>query len=158
MQIRQATKQDAEIISKLNADVQQIHADAYPHLFKQPSTDSFPPATACEILSKPDNHIFIGEVGGAAIGYIYAQILNLPENPFRYATRQIYIHHISISPVYQKHGYGEKFVEAVKDLAKERGITNIGLDVWSFNTNATRFFEKQGFTIYNQRMRLHTDL
>ena len=38
--IRQASDVDAAIIARLNRDVQQPHAEAYPWMFKHPDTGS----------------------------------------------------------------------------------------------------------------------
>jgi hypothetical protein len=51
MEVRLATLNDAEIISALNAEVQTVHAEALPHLFKATSPEAFPaivcPPIAC---------------------------------------------------------------------------------------------------------------
>src|SRR3989442_9170277 len=44
--VRRATVADVATISALNADVQAVHAAALPWLFKTPSAETFPPATA----------------------------------------------------------------------------------------------------------------
>ncbi len=152
MQIRLANANDAEIISSLNADVQKIHATALPHLFKPPSKDVFPPSAVIELLANSNNYIYIGQLDGKDIGYIYAEIRNLPETPFRYAMDMIYIHHISLHPQYQHKGFGEILIEAIKALAREKELSLIALDVWSFNIEAHAFFAKQGFTNFNDRM------
>ncbi len=152
MQVRLATIDDAGAISQLNADVQRLHADALPRHFKPPSDDTFPVSAVIELLNDPDNYFFIGQLDGEAIGYIYAQVRYVPETTFRYALTQIYIHHISIQPRHQHRGYGEQLMQAVKDLAQDKGITTIALDVWSFNTAARAFFARQGFTVFNEWM------
>ncbi|MEM7131447.1 MAG: GNAT family N-acetyltransferase [Chloroflexota bacterium] len=155
MDVRQATIADAEILSALNADVQKLHADAHPQLFKQPSDQTFPPSAALDVLNDPNAYIYIGKVKGEAVGYIYAEIRTSPENDFRYEMRRVSIHDISIKPDHQKKGYGERLIQSVKMLAQKHDITMVILDVWSFNTNARSFFAEQGFTAFNERMWLH---
>ena len=101
MQVRLATLNDAEFISLLNADVQKLHADALPRLFKPPSNETFPASSVIELLNDPNNYFFIGQIDGEAIGYVYAEIRSVPETTLRYAMTQVYIHHISISPRHQ---------------------------------------------------------
>ncbi len=157
MKIRLATPNDAEIISTLNANVQRIHAAALPYLFKPPSSDVFPPSQILEWLADPNTFIFLGELDGQAIGYIYAEIWDQLETSWRYAARSLYIHHITIKPEYQSMGFGTKLMDAVKNLAREKGISTIALDVWSFNAKAHAFFASQGFSNYNERMWLKID-
>ena len=152
MQIRLATLDDAEIISTLNMDVQRIHAEALPHLFKPPSKETFPSLLIREWLANPNIYIYIGYLDGQAIGYIYAEARYQPETSWRYELDSVYIHHISLKPEYQAKGYGGKLIEAVKGLANEKGISLIALDVWSFNTRAKTFFQKQGFVNYKEQM------
>ncbi len=152
MQIRLATQEDAEIISALNMDVQKIHAEALPHLFKPPTQDAFPPTQIREWLETPGHYIYLGYLEGQAIGYIYAEVRQQPETSWRYALESIYIHHICLKAEYQTKGHGAELMEAVKVLAQEKGIKTLALDVWSFNIKAKAFFHKQGFVIYNERM------
>lgn len=151
MQIRRATTKDAELLSTLNDDVQKLHANALPHFFKQPAAETFIPSVI-ELLNTPDNYFYIGEDKGEAIGYVYAQIQELAENPFRYARQQVIVHHISIRPNHQKEGYGKQLLQAAKTLAQENNISTVILNVWSFNQNARSFFERQGFEVFNERM------
>ncbi len=152
MKIRRATHQDAHTLSDLNKDVQKLHADAYPQLFKPVASNPFPPAFFEELLAQPEHVFFIAEEDGDPIGYIYVEIRHSPETSYRFAMETILIHHISIQPEHRHKGYGEKLMEAAMSLAREKNIQLVTLDVWSFNTGAQAFFARQGFSIYNQRM------
>jgi ribosomal protein S18 acetylase RimI-like enzyme len=155
MDIRLATPQDAEIISALNAEVQKIHADVLPHLFKPPSQETFPASLVRQLLADPTTYIFIAYSNGTPVGYIYTQIIRRAESSLRYALDRIYIHHISVDQAYQRHGVGQELLQTVVRLAREHGISTLALDVWSFNTQAQAFFASQGFTVYNENMWLH---
>lgn len=152
MQIRKATTADAATLSALNADVQRVHAQALPHLFKQPEDSTFALPFMQEALSDPLNHFFIANHQGEDTGYVYARIVTRPENPFMYAWQYIYIEQISVKPAYQKLGGGRRLIAAVSALAREQGIATIALDTWAFNAQAISFFKKQGFVTFNQRM------
>ncbi len=159
LQIRLATQEDAETISVLNMDVQRIHAEAFPHIFKPPSIEAFPAWMIREWLANPDNFIYLGYLEGQAIGYVFAEVRRQLETSSKYALDSVYIHQMSLKPEYQSRGYGSKLMEAVKHLAKEKGISTIALDVWTFNTQARAFYQKLGFVNYNERMWLElTDL
>lgn len=152
VEVRLATPDDANAISALNDDVQRLHVDALPHLFKPPSADGFPPSMVLELLADPNHYFLLGRVDGEAAGYIYVEHRIQPETPSRYAMDSVYIHHISVSPPYQARGLESALMMAVKELAEARGIRTIALDVWSFNANARSFFERHGFVDYNERM------
>jgi ribosomal protein S18 acetylase RimI-like enzyme len=150
--IREATAADAACISRLNIDVQKLHADALPHLFKQPSATTFPPAAVVELMAEPHNIFFLAEVDGAAVGYVWVEIRRRPEDAAQFARNSVLIHHISVTPAHQGHGHGDRLMVAVKALAKAGDITTVVLDTWSFNTEAHRFFERQGCSIFNYRL------
>ena len=151
-QIRRATEQDAQTISLLNADVHQLHAAALPQWFKQPSSETFPEAKVQALLAEPKNFFFIASEAGEAVGYLFAEVVERPEDSMRQRRDWVYIHQISVKPAYQQHGHGERLIAAAKALAQERGIPTVALDVWAFNDKAHTFFERQGFSVFNYRM------
>ena len=152
MDVRLATLNDAEIISALNAEVQTVHAEALPHLFKPASPETFPASFVRQLLADPDTRIFLGSLDDEPVGYLYAQIIKRPETALRYAWEHLHIHHLSVHRTQHRRGCGRALIQAVIQFAKEHGITAITLDVWSFNTPARSFFTTQGFTVYNENM------
>jgi len=152
MDVRLATPHDAELISALNAEVQTVHAEALPHLFKPASPETFPASFVRQLLTDSDTCIFIGSLHGAPVGYLYAQIIKRPETALRHAWERLHIHHISVHRTQQRRGWGHALIQAVVQFAKAQGITTMTLDVWSFNTQARSFFATQGFTVYNENM------
>ncbi|MBI1278502.1 MAG: GNAT family N-acetyltransferase [Anaerolineaceae bacterium] len=153
--IRRATLEDAEILATLNRDVQQIHADAYPNFFKQPT--NFADIAADfknRVLTDVDGFVLIIEADGQAAGYIYAKVVSRPENAYVYAQKYMLVDNISISPQYQNKGYGKMLMQAVWDTAVTRGIHRILLDTYEFNSNAQQFYAKMGF----ERMKIQMAL
>lgn len=145
IRIRRATKDDAPILSSLNADVQRLHAEARPDLFKRPENDAFAVDHFLEILSNESVYVFIASVGELDAGYISAQIIRQPENPFMFEAECLYIDHVSVRPEQRRKGIASRLMDEVERLARERGIRNLVLDAWAFNADARRFFESKGF-------------
>ena len=79
LEIRATTPEDAGTISALNADVQQIHADAHPRRFKPPGPHAFTEKDAKDLLSNPGYFGFLALDAGAPIGYLVAEIVRRPE-------------------------------------------------------------------------------
>jgi diamine N-acetyltransferase len=153
IEIRRAKLEDAATLSALNVDVQRLHADAMPHLFKQPASDDFALQFMREQLAdEAHNYFFIIEQNREAIGYIFVRIFERPENPFMFAYRRLLIDQISVKPAYQGKGAGKLLIQAVRDLALDLGIDTIALDTWEFNREAQAFFHSQGFVEFNRRM------
>lgn len=153
--IRQATLADVELLATLNRDVQQIHAGAYPKLFKQPT--NFAEIAADfknRVLTDVDGFVLIIEADGQAVGYIYAKVVSRPENAYVYAQKYMLVDNISISPQYQDKGYGKMLMQAVCDVATAQGIGRVLLDTYEFNSNAQQFYAKMGF----ERMKIQMAL
>jgi ribosomal protein S18 acetylase RimI-like enzyme len=149
--IRRAAEHDANVLSALNAEVQDIHAAAMPWLFKPPGPHTFPPEAAADLLTRPENIIFIAEIDSAAAGYAYAEIIRRPETSFYYAHDLVYLHHIGVTPAYRRHGLGGALMDAVREAATDAGIELVSLDVWTFNEAARAFFRRRGFAPFNER-------
>ena len=152
MQIRKATLADAHTLAALNVDVQKIHADAIPHIFKQPESDSFAVQFMQERLEDPANLFLIANLDSQDIGYLFARIVDRPENPFMHAWKYIYIDQISVKPRCQGLGCGRALFQHLRQVTTELGIETILLDTWLFNIQAQAFFKKQGFATFNYRM------
>ena len=157
MEIRLASIKDGQILAELNRDVQQIHAEAWPSHFREPTNQLEVAEWFKKLLTKPQNQIFIGESAGEAVGYLYCEIVRQPGNPFNHPREFVYIHQISVKPVFWGQGYGRSLMGAATRLAKSEGVNQVLLDTWSFNTTAKAFFEIQGFIVFNERMHLQLD-
>jgi ribosomal protein S18 acetylase RimI-like enzyme len=152
IEIRRASAADAALVSTLNTDVQAIHAEALPWRFKPPGPESFPPAAAVELLAKPETIVFIATVDLFPAGYAYAEVMRLPETPFRHAYDVVHVHHISVRPQYRRKGVGDALLAAMRSAGNALGIGLLTLDVWTFNDGARAFFRRQGFTSYIERL------
>ncbi len=154
MNIRRASIDDAELIARLNEPVQRMHAEARPDFFKPYTLDDDLITFYIDLLIAPENHIFIGEVDGQAVGYVYAKLNRRPESPFTFAIDEIVIDQISVNDDQRGKGCGEKLMQAVYDLAKAEHIQRVMLMVWDFNSHAIGFYKKLGFRVYSERMEL----
>lgn len=155
--IRQATVEDAPIISLLNVDVHQLHVAALPKIYKPVSDQTFPAATIVELLSKPHCRFYIASEDGVDVGYIYLEAMELPESGLRYARRWVYVHQIAVKPAYQKHGHGQRLLACAKQFAQAQGLATVVLDSIAANTKAHHFFAQQGFVPQGIRMSLEVD-
>ena len=152
MEIRRATREDAESLSALNVEVQMLHALAQPGIFKVPEGDTFAVQFMQERLEQPGHYFFIAGLEGVDIGYVYARLVDRPENPYTYAWKNLYIDQICVREDYRRIGCGERLMAAVSALAREMGIDTILLDTWEFNQAALSFFKKQGLETFNERL------
>lgn len=151
IKIRNAQSADTVHISQMNAQIQQLHADAYPRIFKPASPETFPPDTILDLMGKQENRFFVAVINDELIGYLYAEISHLDENPFLFAFNRLYIHQIGVRPEFQGLGCGKLLMNAAKALAEQENMQMIMLDTWGFNEKAQEFFSSLGYEAFNFR-------
>lgn len=154
MFIRQATRDDATLLSQLNDHVQVHHAQAWPSLFRWPTDSKELLAYFEELITLPENKVFLVIDDQEACGYLYCELAHRAQTPFNPARAFLYIHHLVIKEPYRSQGYGQQLLQQAIDLASQEGIGQILLDVWTFNHQARLFFEHRGFRVFNERMYL----
>jgi diamine N-acetyltransferase len=150
--IRRASNRDIGILSALNADVQAIHAEALPWLFKPAEPTMFARACIADLLDRPEKLVLIAEADGTGAGYAYAEIIRRDETAFHYANDMVYLHHIGVRPDFRRTGVGTALIGAVRGAAKDNDIATVALDMWAFNAAARAFFQRHGFVTASERM------
>ncbi len=151
MNIRQATPADSLLLSGLCRDVQSLHAEHHPDIFKIPQSDDFAVAFFDEILVDPMARIFILEKNGQALGYVLCKLMERPEGPFTFTLRYLQIDQISVRPEARGQGVGAALIKQAERFANELDVQRIQLDSWDFNIRAHAFFERLGFKKFHFR-------
>lgn len=136
--------QDASLLASLNRQVQNLHHQWYPHLFK-PFHEAQVSAFFSEMLQKQDVWAFVARVEKEVIGFSVVIQKNYPESPFKYAYSSLYLDQIGVLPHHQLSGVGKMLIKHMEDFAHEKGILQLETDHWSSNQNAAHFFKSQGF-------------
>ena len=157
MAIRRAMAEDAELLCRLNAPVQEIHVDARPDFFKPHAFATAMIENYQARLTDENTYVFIGEVDREPIGYVVAQLVERPENSYTFPVRFALIDQMSVNPEHRSSGYGEQLMQQVFKLAKAQGINTVLLTVWAFNSRAIAFYERQGFMVRDMRMEAHLE-
>jgi len=145
MNVRKAALEDALPLSSMCMDVQQLHVDHHPEFFKALKSVDFAEAFFREMLEKETAFIYIAEDDGDALGYVFCNLVDKPENPFTFARYYLMIEQISVRPNVQRQGVGKALMHQVGTTARELGVSRVHLGTWDFNTDAHGFFEKIGY-------------
>jgi len=156
VRIRPATNDDLDIIVALNAFVQSQHAEALPDLFKPP-IDTGQTVDAFRAILENSASVVLMAEDEEPIGCLYAEIQNRPASWVRLESQVFYIQHMVVSPKHRRRGVGTALLSSALSMARSRGIKRIELDVWSFNSEARRFWSKQGFEALREKMQRYVD-
>ena len=144
MKIKQATVEDAVIISELCSEIQGLHIKLQPLIFREPSQQELIDIFR-ERISDPDYIAFLAFDGEKALGYIVLHILRKPENVFSYSRNILEIDHIHIIEKYRRQGICKKLFSKALEVARSFDIENIQLGVWAQNDHAISAFNALGF-------------
>ena len=150
--VRPAGPEDFEAVAALNREVQQLHANRHPELFKPPSDQTLPRPLFEEWLAQPDELVLVAVDGTRVEGYAQANVVAPDETPYRVARRVLYVNQICVARAATRRGHGRRLIEAAAEHARGLGISRLELDTWAFNAQARCFFEAEGFVDVNIRM------
>ena len=124
------------------ADVSDRHIDQIAAL----ETDCFScPWTSAQLRSqiKDEHHEFIAAVdeNDSVLGYV----------GMTYILDEGYISNVAVAPAMRRRGVADALILALTEIARERGLSFVTLEVRQSNEAAIRLYEKHGFTEVGRR-------
>lgn len=108
-----------------------------------------------QMLSDPQTDVVVVEAGGQVVASGYSRIQ--VSKPYLKHSHHAYFGMMYVRPEYRGKGLNAVVLEELVSLAKERGITEVYLEVYSQNQSAIRAYEKFGFENYMVQMRLNLE-
>jgi diamine N-acetyltransferase len=151
--VRVAVMEDADAIASLTAEVQQLHNEALPDIFKTPSDRLFSREKLATLLHDPSSTVAVAESNGDVVGHAYGVIMQRAENDFKVANRYMYIQQIGVRKDFRRQGVGRALIAFIEGRAVASAVIGLQLDYWAFNTRARSFFESCGFSPSQVMMR-----
>src|SRR5262245_28903348 len=112
--IRAAVIEDADAIASLTAEVQQLHNEALPDVFKTPSDKLFSRERLATLLRDPNSTVAVAESNGEVIGHVYGVIMQRAENEFKVAAKYMYIQQIGVRKDFRRQGVGRALVAFIE--------------------------------------------
>ena len=151
--VRRAEKRDIPAIMELLKQVNRVHYEGRPDLFR-PAT-KYTEEELAAILDNDLTPVFVFEdSGGQILGHGFC-VLQRPEN-----TRllndilTLYIDDICVDEAARGRRVGKTIFDRILDYARERGCYNVTLNVWACNPGAMAFYEKLGLKPYKTGMEM----
>jgi len=105
-----------------------------------------------EKIELSDSEVIVATHEGMIVGSSYISIRTA--NPYLDHTHFGYLGFMFVKPKYRGKGVNSMIIEALKSWAKDRGITELRLDVYAENDSALKAYEKVGFKPLTTLMRL----
>jgi len=145
MQIRRATPEDAEAMSRIATDT---FVETFGHLYPPEDLAYFllayySPAAQRENLQDPSSAMWLLERNGVAVGHVYAGPCGLPHAEASVEDGEI--KRLYVLRETHNERWGTRLLETALDWLQRDGPRTLWVGVWSENVGAQRFYARHGF-------------
>ena len=142
--IRRAINEDILGIMKLLVQVDMVHHNGRPDIFKGPAT-KYDEEQLKEIIKDDTKPIFVYvDEKGSVLGHAFCIFMQTKEHRILTDIKTLYIDDICVDENARGQHVGTKLFEYVSEFAKENEFYNITLNVWECNPTALEFYKKMG--------------
>lgn len=141
--VRRANKNDISRILELLVQVDMVHHNGRPDIFKGPTT-KYTASELEDILQNDKTPVFVCVENDKVVGHmfcVYKQELN---DSVLTDIKTLYIDDICVDENARGNGVGKELFKYIKAYAESEGFYNITLNVWSCNPGAMKFYETMG--------------
>lgn len=150
--IRHATAHDLEGLNRLLHQVQNVHADGRPDLFRH-GGKKYTDDALRDILANPETPVFVAvNAAEDVLGYAFCAEECIAESTSRQPIRDFYLDDLCIEETCRGTGLGKQLYAFVRKYAKAQGFDRITLHVWSCNPRAEGFYRHLGMQPYYTAM------
>ena len=144
MAIRRAEREDIPRLLDLLTQVDMVHHNGRPDLFKGPST-KYTGEELEALLRDEKRPVFVWTDGKDQVqGYAFCVHQQHVEDHVLTDIRTLYIDDLCVDENARGQGIGRELYEHVLAYAREKGYYNVTLNVWAFNESALRFYQNCG--------------
>ena len=148
--IRKANNADIQRIIELLHQVNMVHFEKRPDLFK-PHTTKYNEQEVGVMLTDEMTPIFVYD-DGTVQGYAFCQIHEVKDNILLQDIKTLYIDDICVDEAARGRHIGKALFEFVRDYARSIGCYNITLNVWEGNDAALCFYRNMGMGVQKTTM------
>ena len=144
--IRRAEEKDLQKVDELLFQVNKVHSDARPDLFK-PGAKKYTDAELKEIFQNDKTPVFVACINGEGVGYAFCIFKQFVNDNNLTDIKTLYIDDLCVDENVRGRHIGTALYEYVLSYAKQNGFYNVTLNVWADNPGAVKFYEKIGLRV-----------
>ncbi len=140
--IRCAESSDYDSVESIMKQVQQLHVDWRPDIYKPAD-----PVYSREYFEKliSENRLLVAEQEGTVVGLLSFMYRHVESD--KQVTRDvIFVDDLAVKEEYRGRGIGTQLLQVVKDKIKKEHLDGLELQVNARNTAARKMYEQLGFT------------
>ena len=152
--IRKANKNDIPGVISLLFQVNAVHHEIRPDLFKG-NTVKYNEQELAELFNDESKPIFVYvDEEGNILGHAFCQIIDIRNNQLLQDIKTLYIDDICVDKNARGRHIGKALYEHVHDFAKSIGCNNMTLNVWEGNNSAMHFYKSMGMKVQKTGMEI----
>ena len=148
--IREMNLNDYEDVRILVKQIHELHLSNRPDIYND--GESFPKEYFEKVLNDANNLNYVYIENKKIVGVLNATLQHTNPLPIIKPRTYYFIENIVVDKNHRRKGIAKKLFSYLTLKAKENNIDSIELNVWSFNTEAIKFYESMGMNIKNIRM------
>lgn len=153
--VRKATEEDISRLIELLHQVNRVHHELRPDLFK-PDTTKYDKEELRQLLSDDLTPVFVYEQT-AVLGYVFVRIEQTQEDRLLQDRKTMYIDDLCVDITARGQHIGTQLFDYVHRWAEQQGCQSITLNVWAGNSTALQFYQKAGMFIRKTCMEMKLD-
>ena len=151
MVIRMAQASDLPRVNELRRQVNDVHVAGKPEMFRPGFTEALQ-QHVYTLYGSEGHDILVAETEQGIVGFACIKLVDRPETPYRRAQRYLDVDEFGVDERCRRQGIGRALFARIREVAQERGVQRIELNMWEFNEGALRFYEAIGFSTYRRYM------
>jgi len=149
--IRRARLTDYPALQALFRELDGLHGQCVPWLFRASDGEPRPRAHLEGLLAAPDAAVFVaGDAECVGLGSV--TLRDSPDLPMFVRQRYAVVDDFVVRSDRRRQGIGRRLYEACERWAFERGAQYVELGVYEFNEDARRFYASLGFETHMRKL------
>ena len=148
--VRRANKNDIGRITYLLHQVNMVHYNIRPDLFK-PNTTKYNEEELAALFEDESKPIFVYD-NGEVLGHAFCYVTEIKNHLLLQNIKTLYIDDICVDEKSRGKHIGKSLYDYVYNYAKSIGCSNITLNVWEGNDSALNFYKNMGMQIQKTTM------
>jgi ribosomal protein S18 acetylase RimI-like enzyme len=150
--IRRATAQDYEAVCEIIEQVDALHREALPHIFRESGGPVRERVYMLDLLADEDHGLFVVEVERQVVGFLHVTVRDAPPIPILVPRRVAVVDNIAVKEAHRRAGLGRALMSRAEQWAQAKGAVEVELNVYEFNETAIAFYERLGYQAFSRRM------
>lgn len=152
MNFRKANEKDVNELVLLFMDLLVMHSENVTNVFNENVDGDILKDYISEAISKENHSFYIAEDEEKIIGAIEVMIIIEKDNPTLRSREYALIDKLVVDNYYRGSGIGSGLIEYAEEDLRSRGIREVEIYVWEFNSGALNLYDKKGYKTICRRM------